>query len=148
MTTSSTIPLVKRRVLELLGARKGLAEVQQTYSHPNSLLRRESIYFAGATGQHEARVIRTGRQPRTETYNLAVVVVVHMAGKTAEEAEARAFDLMAEVEDALADDPTLGITPQIHWARFGAIREVDTGPWEKGGACAIEFDIDVSARLD
>lgn len=148
MSTSSTIPLVKGQILTLLDQRASLAEVQRAWSHPGKVLGRESIYFGSVTGSHEIRALRAGHKPRDETYDLEVLVAVHKVGGTVEAAEARAFELLAEIEDVLADDAQIGLGPAVHWARFGEIREVDTGPYDKGNACVIAFTINVRARLD
>jgi hypothetical protein len=149
MSVSSTIPTVKARILELMAERVGLAEVQRTYSHPGKLLERESICFLNPENiVHEIRAMKAGHKPRDESYDLVMLVYVHRVGASQEETEARAFDLLAEIEDLLADDATLGIVPEIHWARFGGITELDTGAMDKGNATAIVFKVSVRARLD
>lgn len=147
MSDVSTIPTVKQRILKLLQDRVGLAEVQRTYAHPGKKLGREAIYFDNVTGSHEFRVMKAGRAPRDETYSIRTIVLVRQRGGNIQKAEERAFALLAEIEDALADDPTLGLVPTIHWAGLGEISEVDSGLLDDGCACAIAFEINVKARL-
>jgi hypothetical protein len=65
---------------------------------------------------------------------------------TVAEAETRAFDLLEEVEDTLADDPSLGGVDGVVHATAGDFRMLSDLS-TNGPVCVIEFDVNVDARL-
>src|ERR1051325_1589894 len=105
MALDSTVPAVKAALVSLISAQ--LTNVQVSYGRPaDSKLARECVYIAEATGEHSIPVFKAGRKPREERYSIEVVVAVIKARGTITTAEARAFTLLAAVEDVVADDPT------------------------------------------
>jgi hypothetical protein len=145
MSTSSTIVETKRALVQALRARPALSGVQVSYSHPGRLVEGESIYMGGARGEHEPAAIRAGRKPRTEVYTLDVLCEVSRRGGSVEEAEARALELLAEVESVLAEDPQLG--GRLQWALASEI-ELDGGLTDDGAFVIGRLGVSCRARLD
>jgi hypothetical protein len=153
MGTSSTIPAVKSRLVEVLSA---VMDVPVTYAWPGPNAAHECVFLGRYPDvQGEDRVdarseianVVAGRKQRTETYTLPVTVWSFrpdLNSDGAEEAEARAFVLLAELEDVLADDPTLGV--DIQWARLGDYSSVGH-PFDKGWVYELIAQVDVQARL-
>jgi hypothetical protein len=144
---SSTVPTIKDALVAALLAQPALAQVQVERAHPGpEKLEREAIWLGAARGRHEIPVVKAGRKPRDEVYTIEVLVSVLKPGGTLEEVEERAFALLAEVEDVLADDPRLGTTA-ILWAKAGEWGE-SSGYLDDGAEADIRLEIDVKARLD
>lgn len=147
MATSSTIPTAKAALVSLIGA--ALSGVQVKYGRPaDNQLERECVYVGDVTGSSRVPTMRAGRKPREETYSVEVVVAVLMLEGEVTEAEARAFTLLTEVEDVVADDPTLGIAAATGFfqATAGGF-DVVSDLTQEGPACVIRFNVDCKARL-
>jgi len=146
VAATSVIPAVKSQFLALLEARSPIAEsrVTVTYSRPANL-DREAIFFTGVRFRHDLPVIRAGRKPRDEVFTLMLAINAAKPGRTAEQAELRAFELLAAVEDMLADDPRLGGT-LVEWARMD---DGDAGvtPDFEGWDGLVRVGIECHARL-
>lgn len=122
MAAHSTIPSARAALLAALEARPALAQVQVSYSHPGDARETESVYLGEARGASEIPVIRAARKKREERYTIDVWFDVAGDGPTAQGASARAYELYGELEDVLADDPTLGL-PAPFWAVVGDFTE-------------------------
>lgn len=118
MASRSTVPTVRAALVTALGARPALAGVQVAPSHPGQAVEPESVYLGRARGSDEIPVVRAGRKKRQESYTLDVFFDVVADGPTGQEASERAWALFGELEDLLADDPSLGQT-QPFWAVLG-----------------------------
>lgn len=149
MLTHSTVSTVKSQLLTRLQARPNLAEVQVFYSWPADVQQAEAIYFGEARGEHTYPVLKSGRKPRQENYSLDIFIDVAGSGASSRETEERAWALASEVEDTIADDPTLGLTTDV-------IQAVAFGNWtlqyavdvtREGWAAIIRVSLDVTARL-
>lgn len=147
MATSSTVHAARARIVSLLQANAALSGVQVSHGYPGeALIKREAVYVDRVTGQHSVANIKSGRKQRDEEYVVTVVVSVVRDKGTVADCEARAIDLLEEVEDTLADDPSLNDLDGVVHATAGAFRLVSD--YTSGGpACVIEFDINVRARL-
>lgn len=147
MATRSTVPAVRAALVALLQARPGLAGVQVGYSHPGDALERESMFLGGTRGRHDPANLRAGRKHRDEAYTLDVWVDVSADGPTAQPASERAWALIGELEDVLADDPSLGLGQPL-WAVLG---ECDDGhdfdEETRGWKARIRAGVDIKARL-
>lgn len=152
MPTTSTVPDVKTKLVELI---KANVDVEVFYAWPGPSTPSECVFIGRypdleddvVSVTSEIATIKAGRKQRTETYAVPVTIWSFrpdLTAEKAEEAEARAFELMEAVEDVLADDPTLGL--DIQWARLGDF--TSTGhPFEKGRVYELVVQIDVQARL-
>lgn len=115
MATHSTVPTVRTTLLALLGARDALAGVQISDTHPGDAREVESVYLGEARGDDRIPTIRAGRKVRQEAYTLDVWFDCAGDGPTAKTASERAWAFFGELEDILADDPSLGLAPPF-WA--------------------------------
>jgi hypothetical protein len=147
MATSSTIPTAKTALVALISA--ALPGVQVVYGRPaDSELARECVYVGDATGVQRIPTMRAGRKPREETYSVEVIVAVLLERGNTTDAESRAFTLLAECEDVVADDSTLGIASASGFfqAVAGSLDSVADLTAE-GPACVIRWNVDCKARL-
>lgn len=103
---TSTIPALKAALLSLLAARAGLAGVQVVYGAPLPNPGREFISLGGTDGSQETAAL--GRLRREEEYRLTIYVSVLREGQDQQAATERVFALVAEVEDAVRADPSVG----------------------------------------
>jgi hypothetical protein len=144
MATSSTVTTVKAALLTRLALRAGLSGVDLAYGWSGDF-GPEAIFFGSTRGAHDNPVTTGGRVPRDERYVMNVIVLVSSEGGTPQEAEDRAFALLAEVENELADTPRLGLTV-IDWA---AARDFESqaGPTPEGGLAEIQLGVEVFAQL-
>lgn len=118
MATTSTVPAVKAALVTAFNAEAG-DELAHYSWHPS--VGSEAIFFgqvltdgdAGATEiEHDIPVMKAGRKQRDETYTLELTLLNVREGLEPSEAaaaELRGFELLAYVEDVLANDPTAGI---------------------------------------
>lgn len=118
MASRSTVPTVRTTLITALAARPALAGVQVVRAHPGQAIEPEAVYLGAARGSDEIPVIRAGRKKRHESYTLDVFFDVVADGPDDQEASERAWTLFGELEDLLADDPSLGLT-QPFWAVVG-----------------------------
>ena len=147
MATRSTVPTVRAALVALLSARPALANVQVSYSHPGDALEHESIFLGDMRATAELATVRAGRRTRNESYTIDVWVEVNSDGPTAQTCEERAWTLLGELEDQLADDATLGLT-QPFWAVLAEAEEsVYFDDAKRGFVARIRAGVRCEARL-
>lgn len=147
MATGSTVYAVRAALVASLTANGALTGVQVSHGYPGeSKIKREAIYVDRVVGQHRIANIKAGRKQRDETYSATVVVSVVKDRGSVAEVEQRALVLLQEVEDTIADDPSIGSVDGLVAATAGDFRMVSDFT-SNGAACVIEFDVDVDARL-
>lgn len=147
MATRSTAPTFRSALLAALQARAALAQVQTGYSHPGDTREDESIYLGEVRGTSEVPLIRAGRKKREERYTLDVWFDVDAVGPDAQTASERAWSLYGELEDILADDPTVGLGAPF-WAALGDFTEtLMFDESRRGWGSLLRAGIDVEARL-
>ena len=146
MADHSTVPAAKAALVALIGA--ALAGVQVTYGRPaDAQLERECVWVGDATGTHRVPVMAAGRKRRQEDYSIEVICWVAKTHGLISAAEARCFELLGEVEDVVADDPTLGLASNVGYFQATA-GSFDTASDLPGGpAAVINLSIACSARL-
>lgn len=155
MATSSTIPAAKTALVTLIGAALATAgdggePIQVSYGRPaDSQLARECVYVGDVTGLQRIPVAKgTGRKTRQEDYSIEVVVAVLMLEGETTDAEARAFTLLAEVEDVVADDSTLGLATNVgYFAASTGSLDMAADVTAEGPACVLRLNVDCQARL-
>lgn len=103
---TSTIPTLKAALLEQLSARPGLHGVNVTWGISTSSPGSEWIWLGDTDGEQRAAAL--GAQRREETYDLSVVVSVVRQGRDVQEASLRAFEIVAEIENELRADASVG----------------------------------------
>lgn len=147
MATTSMVPTVKRRLIELLRAVAAFSKIQIEYSPPGKP-ESETIFLGRTTGAHEVAGFKAGRKPRDErfTMNLHIEVTIPDAEDGAE-AEARTFEILTVVENLLAETPRLGFEPSEFTAATGGSWESASAPAQRGWDAAIRYEIECHARL-
>ena len=154
MATVSTIPTVKAKLVELLAA---ALDVQVSYCWPGPSTSHKAVFLGRhpelddirIDGQQEIPTIKAGRKQRQETYVVPVTCWTFRpdlnatAGATC---EAEAFSIAGDVEDVLADNVTLGLGPAVHRAFIADVAST-LFPFERGWACELLIQVEVTARL-
>jgi hypothetical protein len=163
MSTTSTIPTVKARIVTVLTTALATAgtsggQVPVTYAWPGPSTEPECVFLGPhpetadirLDASHQVPTIKAGRKQRQEDYPVRVTVWEFrpdLSPSDADDAEARAFLLAGAIEDALANDPTLGLAQ-------GVVQHITVGdisstlfPFQKGWACELAIDVQVKARL-
>jgi hypothetical protein len=147
MATRSTVPTVRAALVTALAARPALTGVQVAHSHPGAAVEVESVYLGRARGSDNVPVMRAGRKRRQESYTVDVFFDVVGDGPTGQDASERAWTLFGELEDLLADDPSLGQAPPF-WAVLGEWDETlffdDT---RQGFGSLLRAAVQIEARL-
>lgn len=148
MTTTSLLPTVKRAFLDALAPDIRLHDVQLEYAPPALLPDREAIFIRRSAFNHEPGPLRSGRAPRDESGFLTVYLHTAVQGSTPEEADVRAFELFAVIEDVLAEDGKLGIE-DVSWAQTVHITEGlgDPVPDDEGFEGILRINLAYKARL-
>jgi hypothetical protein len=141
---TSTVPAVKAALTSRLDARSGLDGVSVTYAQPSEMPQ-EAIYLDRVRGVHAVSGTTGGRVPRDEQYTVDLIIHCFVSGVTPPVAEARAFEILAEVENELADTPRLGLSI-IDWAE-GRGYELDTTQYLEGVLARIKYGVEVFAQL-
>jgi hypothetical protein len=114
---TSTVPDAKAALRDILKATPSLARVQVSWGWPGGKLQSEAIVL-GDVPQSEQQVVamRAGRLPKTESYLLDVIIRVERNSTEQEPVTRRAYELAAEVEDAVGDNRDLGGV--VHFAEW------------------------------
>lgn len=144
MPTTSTAPVVKTRLLELLAA--AATGVQVERHHPGDALAHEAIFTGRVRGTSSIPVAKAGRKKREEEYTIEVWFVVAHA-TTELDAELRAFELLGLLEDALANDPTLAQDATTRATLDGWETETGVDPGTGGYQTLLRADVGVACRL-
>lgn len=147
MATRSTAPTFRTALLAALQARPALSAVQTSYSHPGDPHEHEAVYLGEVRGASEVATIRAGRKARQERYTLDVWIDLDAVGPDAQTASERAWALFGELEDILADDPTVGVAGVL-WAVLGDYTEtLMFDEARRGWGSLLRAGVDVEARL-
>lgn len=156
MPTSSGVPTVKTALVAQLQLRSGLSGVQVSYGWLGLAQLGESITLDPPDDQAQpagARIptLKAGRKGREETFTVVASIQVARGGQNAAAAEAtelRGFELLAEVDGLLADDPSLGgavVGPTLRWDGVNYPRILT--PFEAGWFCRIDAAYEFHLRL-
>ncbi|MEV5538479.1 hypothetical protein AB0L13_16610 [Saccharopolyspora shandongensis] len=145
MSTGTTLPAVKRAIVDALAARPGMAGVQVSYEMPQRGVLAESVWWGEDTEtETEIPVMRAGTKKVDELWSgMLVVQVLITDGRDAEAADLRAAALLAEVQQCLAEQPR--ISPEVQWAEMtGWAHHV--GPIGDGTSRGSRFDVAIRVR--
>lgn len=148
MTTrrASTVPDAEDALLALLDARAGLDGVLVTYGLPTEEpAARERLYLVGMENNTRTLIVQQGA--RTERYILPIVLEVHFIGGVDQRRPVRdrAWAIIEEVEDALADNPELAAT--VDEARLDDIPSVNVVPSAEGWLARGILNVGVEATI-
>ena len=151
MATTSTIPAFKTALVTAIAT--AMPGVQVAYRWPGPSTKPRGVYLGDTDGTQELAsiVARDTRAPRNERYELQLFCHTYHVGQDPitgpADAEADAFSLLAEVEDVLADDPTVGSAAGVaSWSFLTSLRP-ELEPFEKGWRCRLTAVLQVTARL-
>lgn len=143
----TTMADAKAALVAALRVRAGLTGVQVDYADQGGTARRQRIFLGDIEdNDHEPVALRAGRRRREENYTLAVIVEVIGVSPAPENNERRALELAREVEECLADDPTLGRTPGVVTALVGGM-DLSTSETTDGPQTRVAVRVAVKARL-
>lgn len=150
MATTSTLVTFKTAIVAATAT--GPLASRVYYSWPGPEL--AEGWFEGAwlgdtkSWRHDFPNSKAGRKQRQETYIVELIVWVAKPDEDSQggkATETRALALLAEIEDALADDVQLAATA-VQWAQVGDIQNALV-PMENGWGCMLTVDIEANARL-
>jgi hypothetical protein len=133
-----------------LAARPALSGVRVSYGPPLPRTPGEFIWLADA--EEAPQVARAlGRMKRREDAIVKVVVSVQRTGTDQEAVAARAYALLAEVENAIREDPSLdahytGAGELIH-SQFAGLEEDRLLADDNKRECLIIANVSVAARI-
>lgn len=102
---TSTVPTLKQNLVTQLQARGGLAGVQVSYGPPLPAPQREYIWVGDVDGTQTMATLAQGRH---DEYVVKVVFGVLKEGTDSKAADDRCFVLLAELEQQLRTDATVG----------------------------------------
>lgn len=154
MATTSTIPTVKAKLVELFEAQVSVP-VFYAWPGPNTpakcvfLGRHPELDDIRIDGESELAAIQAGRKSRTENYTVPVTAWSFrpdLDSSAAQTCEEEAFTLAGHLEDVVADDATIGLGPGVQWVRLNRLTST-LFPFQKGWACELQAEFDVQARL-
>lgn len=150
MGTTSTLPTVTDALLTLLNANLTTTTAFEAWPGPDAA--EEMVVLGEADWDvYEIASIKAGRKHRQEVYGIGWEIFVMGAPGTTpanpKPARDRAFVLMAELEDALADDPRAGLAASV--VQRIECRPDTSGPrvFEKGWGYRIAGQFVVHDRL-
>lgn len=150
MATTSTVPIVTDALLSLLNANLSTATAFESWPGPEATA--EMVVFGEVDWDvYEIATIKAGRKHRQEVYGIAwEIYVMGEAGTTPanpKPARDRAFALLTELEDALANDQRAGL-PATAVQRIECTPD-KSGPrvFEKGWGYRITGQFIVHDRL-
>lgn len=146
MASATQLFAVRRKLVELLSARAGLADVQVVYGWPGAdKAQRQMIYTdASAQGEQTPAGLKSGRTHYNERAKLDVTVRVEAVGGNQETADTSCESLAAELAECVADNRTLGGV--VNWIR--ADSWVNGSAFNDAGYLAIlTYTFEYDARL-
>ena len=144
--TISIVPALIDALVSTLRARAALTGIQVEPAWPGDNPESESIFVTSTRVDSEIANMRAGRKHRNEDPVIGLTVLVQRHDSPSATRD-RAYVLYAEVENALADSPTLGGLDGLLWASITR-HESETFGVEPGLARSIiEVEIATKARL-
>lgn len=96
----------KKALVNAIGQHPAFRNRQVSISHPGADIEHESVFVVGVRSTELAR--HMGKAHRRETLIFEVAVVCEVLGSDLEEVEERAWSMVAGIEDAVAEDSSLG----------------------------------------
>ncbi len=121
-----------------------------TYSQPPVPVSTEAVWLgdikAAESGLVDPR--KPGRQVRNDAFTIDIVIVAVTRGDVdGQEADARAIELLAEVESVIAENPTLGAVPGLLFCRLEPFDGPSPQPTDLGYASIITAPLYCSTQL-
>lgn len=133
---------MRAALVTALSARAGLSGVQIVYGMPPGALQREHILLGPVDGTQEYRALGTAR--KFDDYTVTLYITAMREGTNQQAADERALAIMAEVEDEVRTDPTVGgtvLTAEVSRYRLEPLAG------EGAREARITLDIQTRARI-
>lgn len=145
---TSTIQTFSKALVAALKLRAGLKHVAIHNGPPpmSDAQWYENVWLGDVKGDQEFTAINRTTRPKDETYSIDLVIDVIRNTKDTESTIDRAFELLAEVENCLREDPRLGLS-QILYAGVGGNLELYKRADDIGRQALIFTAIEVKARI-
>jgi hypothetical protein len=149
---SSTVPVVKRSIVDNMGALLGDGWTV-AYGWPGDKLAGMSTLWLGAASVDvETTSMRAGTRPRTETVDLslgiwATVVDAAASGEERQEdADLAAYGALRALDEWIAEDTHLGV-PELVDEVWLTSWQHEVGPTDRGEAALLNVTVRYKARL-
>lgn len=149
-TTSARVA-VRRRLYEYLTEQVvDMTAGAVTYSQPPTPVGNDAIWLgdikAAESGLEDPR--KPGRQVRNDAFTIDIVIVAVTRGDAdGQDADARAIELLAAVEDVIAEDVTLGAVPGLLFCKLAPFDGPSPQPTDLGYASIITAPLFCSTQL-
>ena len=134
---ASAVPYAKANLLAILDA---ATTVSTTWSYPGQYITDEAIFMGDAEGTETASIHQVSHR---ENFIIPVWVIVTQQGDDAQPLEERAWQIVAQLEDAIRANPSLnnaqGVTSAVVTGKTPESYGTD-------GARAISIVIDVTVN--
>lgn len=147
--TTSSVPAVTDAVLDVLTE---ALDVKVFEAYPGSNALNELVFLGGVEWDgYDIATIKAGRKARQEDYRLefAIWVVWDMGTSPGvpKASRDRAFEVFGQIEDAFAEDPSMGEGYEsVQWS-IPVPTEAGAIAFERGHAYQVKGEIEVHARL-
>jgi hypothetical protein len=147
--SASTVPAVKAKLLEMF---KAATDGEQTEVWPvrpgEEHQLAENVYIADVRGSREWKTLGAGAlsNQREETYEVAVEVEVFREGTDSEGTEARMWEIVLALEEAIAQDKTLTGVENVQWVLVAHFNQ-STQAVAEGVLAKTTFGVAVVARI-
>ena len=117
--------------------------VRVNYGPPLPDPGRESINILGVEGEQSWASL--GKLAKDEEYTISVLVIVIREGQQTKDAVERAYEIAAEVEHILRDDPTLGDSCRV--ASLASPFDLEVGASDTTRSALLTIGVSVEARI-
>lgn len=138
--------LARAALIERLARQAELAGVQVERGIPVEW-GHEHVVLGNITGTMSLRHMQAGRKSRSDEFTIAVYIMAGKPGQTVEQAEARAIEMLAALDDVLAADPLLGRVPGLQRAHLGQVDGPDVAATNEGQVAFVAADVECLAYL-
>lgn len=145
MSVGTTLVEFKSALVDALTARPGLDGVQISYGFPDEEVTDEAIWLQDANANDSIPTYRAGPSVKVEEQYTVIVACQVLMGEGApqQDADQRAAELLAEVQQAVAENPRL--IPTILHAQLSGWRH-HVGLLPTGGGHGSRFDVQVQVK--
>lgn len=149
--TSSARVAVRRRLFEYLTEQIiDMPAGAITYSQPPTPVGNDAIWLgdikAAESGLVDPR--KPGRQVRNDAFTIDIIIIAVTRGDAdGQDADARAVELLAAVEDVAAEDVTLGAVPGLIFCKLAPFDGPSPQPTDLGYASIITAPLFCSTQL-
>lgn len=153
MGTVSTVPLVRDALVSSLTDAVAVlvapVPTVVTGRPADANVRRHTIIVASDVPVHDWDIptMKAGRKHRQEEYELGVFISISPARGTVEEVQDRAYSILAQLDDILADDVHAGVANQSIISATLARSPMSSGHDKEGPWCQIPAVVRIRARL-